>query len=195
MKIALRSLAANRAFQGVGIAESLRDVQCLFSLVPNAHAREFLASYAEAWVEATDLFSHKLTCWDPATGLSNRQHFERRVYELRDELTTREVPYLLVSLGHPLFNDDFKKTVEISAKIGQLCKIYFPGHIATYSANRLVVLVRTESYSGAQVNYFERELSSALKRGQRQSERLEVRTRPVPLATFELGELFRDLWN
>ncbi|GAA1870436.1 hypothetical protein GCM10009715_16740 [Paeniglutamicibacter psychrophenolicus] len=83
---AVRSLASRRAAQGVGIAESLTDLQALFEVFPHPDSQGLQVVFADAWVESTDLFSHQLTCWDPGSGLSNRQHFERRVHELGLEL-------------------------------------------------------------------------------------------------------------
>lgn len=84
VEAAARALGRVRAHQGVGIAEALTDLQCLYLCQRCSPDDAVVSAFAEAWVEATERALPSVSCLDPGTGLPTVEHFRSRVAELYD---------------------------------------------------------------------------------------------------------------
>ncbi|PQZ96185.1 hypothetical protein CQ018_02595 [Arthrobacter sp. MYb227] len=193
--VVIRSLASRRAVQGVGISESLRDIQSLFGVYPHPKRDELLVSFADAWVEATDLFSHRLTCADATTGLSNRQHFERRVYELRENPMTRNEPYLLALFKHLHVDLDDMSTFMMAAEIGQEVAQSVPEAVATYRGNRLALLLPREMAVRSRLTQLGRSLEDVLEDYKLPRDSLRIDLEPLPQDAKEIQRVLGSLWS
>lgn len=191
----LRALASRRAIQGVGIAESLIDVQALFETSKIPQAKKLIIEFADAWVEATDLYSHKLTCWDSNSGLSNRQHFERRVHELRESPTTRDLPYVVALFRHLRTDLDEQTTFRLSADMGRACKDTMPEAIATYRGNRMALLVQKDTLASNRFDLLSQALGTVLESYDVPHQSLHLDVEPVPVRPLELQRLLGTLWR
>lgn len=192
---ALRSLASRRAVQGVGIAESLGDIQALFTVVPHPDSNRLVVEFADAWVEATDLFSHHLTCSDANSGLANRQHFERRVHELRENPLSRKSLYVIALYKHQRVDFDDMKSFMLAAEIGQACIDSMPEGIATYRGNKIALLLPRESVSRTRLGTLGKALGLVLDDFQVPADSLHLDVEPVPLTPPEVQRLLGSLWN
>ena len=192
---AFRSLASRRAVQGAGIAESLTDAQALFTVFPHPQSSRLLVEFAAAWVEATDLFSHRLTCTDANSGLSNRQHFERRVHELRENPLTRTTPHLLALYRHQRADLDDMTTFMMAADIGQACTGSLPEAVATYRGDRMALLLPRASDSRTRLDRLGTALSAVLEDHGIPGSSLRLDLEPVPFTTHGIQRLLGSLWT
>lgn len=192
---AVRLLASRRAAQGVGIAESLSDFQALFEVFPHPDSRGLIVVFADSWVESTDLFSHRLTCSDPGSGLSNRQHFERRVHELRESPATREIPYVLALYRHLRIDHDERTSFMMAADMGRACKDSIPEAVATYRGNRMALLVERELLPSRRFDALGSDLERVLESHGVPGQSLHLDIEPVPVDARALQRLLGSLWN
>lgn len=190
----LRSLASRRAVQGAGIAESLSDLQALFQVAPHPESHRLIVEFADAWVEATDLFSHQLTCSDANSGLANRQHFERRVHELRENPLTCSEPYVVALYKHRRVDLEDMESFMMAADIGHVCLNSVPEGVATYRGNRLALLLPRESVSRARLGILGESLGTVLEDYGVPADSLRLDIEPVPHAATEVQRLLGTLW-
>lgn len=191
---ALRSLASRRAVQGTGIAESLSDVQALFRVAPHPESNRLIVEFADAWVEATDLFSHRLTCSDATSGLANRQHFERRVHELRENPQTIHDSYVVVLYKHQRLDLEDMESFMLAADIGQACLSSVPEGIGTYHGNKLALLLPRDSVSRAGFGNLGQALTTVLEHYGVPANSLRLDIEPVPHTSAEVQRLLGTLW-
>lgn len=191
---ALRSLASRRAAQGTGIAESLSDIQALFQIAPHTESNRLIVEFADAWVEATDLFSHRLTCSDTISGLANRQHFERRVHELRENPLTISDPYVVVLYKHQRLDLADMESFMLAADIGEACISSAPEGIAAYHGNKLALLLPRDLVTRAGFSTLGESLTAVLERYSVPAENLRLDIEPVPQGSIEVQRLLGTLW-
>ena len=191
---ALRSLASRRAVQGTGIAESLCDIQALFHVAPHADSNRLIVEFADAWVEATDLFSHRLTCSDATSGLANRQHFERRMHELRENPLTIRDSYVVVLYKHQRLDLADMESFMLAADIGQACLSSVPEGIGTYYGNKLAILLPRDSVARAGFGILGESLTAVLEAYGVPAENLRLDIEPVPYGSAEVQTLLGTLW-
>ena len=191
---ALRSLASRRAVQGTGIAESLSDIQALFQVAPHPESNRLIIEFADAWVEATDLFSHRLTCSDANSGLANRQHFERRVHELRENPLTSNAAYVVALYKHQRLDLAEMESFMMAADIGQACIVSAPEGIGTYYGNKLALLLPRDSASLASFAVLGKSLAAVLEDFGVPAASLRLDIEPVPYAGAEVQRLLGTLW-
>lgn len=192
---ALRSLASRRAVQGVGIAESLIDLHALLRVFPHPQANYLVVAYADAWVEATDLFSHRLTCSDTDSGLSSRQHFERRVHELREDPATHEDPYIIAVFRHGHLDHDEMTAFMMAAEIGQACRETLPESVATYRGNRLALLLRRDPVLLPRLDQLGIEIERILADYEQNPTGPRLDIEPLPVEVDQLPRLLGTLWR
>lgn len=127
---AVAGLGVARAYQGVGIRETMLDLGAFFQAVNAPVDDELMCSLVEAWVEE-NCSVETSGCTDPSTGLATVAHLERILYDLSaGAKSDREALGLArVSLARPAW--ERRPAWAMLADLGQIFQTEFAGICAT----------------------------------------------------------------
>ncbi|MDR6688340.1 hypothetical protein J2Y41_003926 [Arthrobacter sp. 1088] len=139
---AARDLGLSRALQGIGITETIEDLQAFFvaaGIPADTNAQQRLT---EGWVAATEAVQ-PISCTDPLTGLPTYEHLRRVLHDLYTSPGFNPDAFVIGRINLAPLPQGATLRWTILAELGQCCQEAFDNTGATlaYQRNTITVLM------------------------------------------------------
>lgn len=130
-----RALGVTRAYQGVGIAETMTDFKALFDSLDLALDSDAMTGLVEGWVENNEHVQPH-SCIDVQTGLATPLHFVNLVREVTAGGGTNAREMALGTIALQYHPDRHRFDWSLLAEIGHIASCILINSSCTYVANR-----------------------------------------------------------